>query len=187
VVWRESTKQAQEMLEHLLQQPNGESSGIVGGLRSIASNVISEAAYGQPQPWSSNIPVSSNSNEKMTYFEAIVSIINYLVVAAFVSNRLLQLPGVPTSLKKVGAAVVEYPSLANEMLARELTLIEKGDEERSNIMVMLVRLSDQGKDGIREGAPTSTSQYLSESEIHGNLLYSLLLDSTPLPASWLML
>jgi cytochrome P450 len=169
VVWHESTKQAQDMLEYMLKQSNGESSEIVGGLRSIASNVISEAAYGQPQPWSLNSSASSNSDGKMTYFEAIFSIINCLVVAALVSNRLLQLPGVPTSLKKVGIAVAEYPSLAREMLAQELILIEKGEQERTNIMAMLVRLSDLGKDGIREGAPTSTSQYLSESEIHGNL------------------
>jgi cytochrome P450 len=129
---------------------------------------VGEAGYGQTQSWTANLS-DSKSNSKLTYFDAIVSIANALVPAALVSNRILQLPGLPVSAKQVGNAVVEYPSLAREMLSRELALIESGGAERNNIMAMLVRLSDMGKDGIREGAPTSTSQYLSESEIHGNL------------------
>jgi cytochrome P450 len=156
------------MLEYLLQQPNGQSSSLVEDLRTVAMNVLGEAGYGQPQSWTANHSESKTNGEK-TYFDAITIIINHLVLAAFVSNRLLQLPGIPVSLKEVGNAVVEYPALAREMLAKELSLIETGKDERSNIMAMLARLSDKGKDGIREGAPTSTSQYLSESEVHGNL------------------
>jgi hypothetical protein len=156
------------MSKYLTNQVNGESKNTIDGLRSIAINVLGEAAYGQPQPWSIEEPQVEQTGS-MTYFEAVSSIINNLVPAAVISTKLLRLPAMPTVLQRLGQAMDEYPIHTSKMLNKERALTASGAEERNNLMAMLVRLSDQAHGG-KEGNPlTLSSQYLTEEEIQGNL------------------
>jgi cytochrome P450 len=166
IVWQESLKQADNMVKYLHEQPNGETSDTIYGLRSIAINVLGEAGYGQPQKWSST-ESETDVKGKLTYFDAISAIVNSLVPAAILPNWFLQLPFMPAFLRKVGKAKDEYPYHTTEMLEKERSLIASGVEDRNSMMAMLVRLSEQS--GGDANGKSSSTQFLTPHEIQGNL------------------
>ncbi len=70
----------------------------------------------------------------------------------------------PLPIQTLGSAVGRLPGLTREMLESERKRAASGSDTRDNMMSMLVRLSDSGKE-----VAGGSSQYLTEDEIVGNL------------------
>lgn len=162
-VWSESEEQAKHMLDYLLKQPGSVTRDTVGGLRTIAINVIGSAGYGHKRPWTPQ-PVSFSAKKKLSYSDSIYLVMLNLLPAVFFSPAVLKLPFMPESWRLLGKAMEDLPGDTKAMLEEERQLAKSRDEHVPNFMTMLVSLSTQEKDG--EGP---NSSYLSEEEIQGNL------------------
>jgi len=168
LVWEESAEQAQQMLEYSLNLPNGTTDKSLRGLRSIAFNVLGQIAYGQPSSWTVE-DVKPEIPGKLSYFEAVQSLVNNVAPAAVIPTWIFMLPFWPQSVQTLGLAVKELPSHTELMLEKERKILSTSNEPRDNLMSMLVRLSDQEKNREKGEAMGRNAQYLSEEEISGNL------------------
>ena len=174
-VWRESSGQAQEMLERFTEAKHGgpelkseghcrgETDATLEGLRTIAINVLLSAGYGVSRPWKLGTEDTSPGHN-LTYIEAISIVVHNYLVAALIPARLLCLPVMPAFLRKLGAAVLEFPVRTMEMVEKERK--STGPLE-NNMMSVLVKASDEEKKAARKDAKSGV--HLSEDEITGNL------------------
>jgi cytochrome P450 len=157
---------------YFLAQSNGESSQSIQGLRSIAINVLGQVGYGQPQQWNVKAGPQTEGqtvDEKNALFAAISLMIELLLWSAFVSSSFLQLPFMPSKLRKLGRTKENYPKYARQVLDKERELASQSSQPRDNMVALLTRLYDQEIDIDTERKPTVSSQYLTEEEIRGNL------------------
>jgi cytochrome P450 len=155
------------MVDFIINEPNSETSDTVNGLRGIAMNVLRQTAYGQPKPWN-RMDLPRDPKATISYTDRISLCTELLILAALVPVNLLSLPIMPKLVRTLGSALERLPLLTKEMLDRERVEMASGSKSHDNIMSMLVRLSDQGKNQAI-GKPTSKAQYLTEDEICGNL------------------
>jgi cytochrome P450 len=161
-VWKESRQQSCSMLKYLIRHPGNKT---IDGLRNVAINVLGHSGYGQTQPWSakSHADTKNSDKEDMSYFKAISLVTIMLIEAALLPPKLMKLPFMPASLRLLGHAMENLPRYTNDLLNREReTKVENG-QARTNLLSMLVQLSDQEKSGGKTGLS------LTEAEISGNL------------------
>jgi cytochrome P450 len=171
MIWSESISQTKQMSTYFLNQSNGETFQMPEGIRAIAINVLSKASYGETKSWQPfKVPSEPELADKMSYVDALAVTCELIVLAAFVSPDMLVLSFMPKLLRTLGEAMKRLPGLTKKMLENERQLAKAGSGERANIMSMLVRLSDKGRDAGGE-METGKGQYLSEDEISGNLFF----------------
>lgn len=172
-VWRDSTIQAQQMLE-TLSKCHYEKSGdgqtwktdvIIEGVRTIAMNVIGSVGYGSIQNWAhiasgrSKIP----PGHQLTFMEVMLSIVSSHIVAVFVPARILLHPCMPKRIQRIGIATTEFPLYSRDLITQE----RSAGGRPSTLIGVLVKISNgQGARVIRQ--PKSPT-FLSEDEITGNL------------------
>jgi hypothetical protein len=155
------------MADFFINELNSETSDTVNGLRGIAMNVLRQTAYGQPKAWNC-MELPRDPKARISYTDSISLCTELLVIAALVPTDLLSLPIMPKLVQTLGTALKKLPLLTREMLDQERAEAASGSKSHDNIMSMLVRLSDQGKNQA-SGKPAGNAQYLSEDEIRGNL------------------
>ena len=165
LVWKESSRQATEMVEYFATTLKGETNETIEGLRSIAMNVLGSAGYGTPQPWKQNVKVAE-SGYKLTYVEAVSAVINNIIAIAVIPAGIFSLQIMPDGMQRIGIALQEFPLRTKEMLEAERKSTSSDASPRNNMMSTMVRLSDSARDGEEIN---SKSQNLSEEEILGNL------------------
>ncbi|KAF2402660.1 cytochrome P450 [Trichodelitschia bisporula] len=163
LVWTEALDQSRQMVEYALDQPGGITDNVIDGVCSIAFNVLGFMGYGLKKPWT----VVPGQDSGMAYFDAVQTVTKGLVPAAIVPHWIMRLPFMPAASKKLGRAVKNVPPFTADMLERERVLLKGKTDSRGNLMSMLVQLSDQEKQ--LDGKQGEVRQYLSESEITGNL------------------
>jgi Cytochrome P450 len=161
-VWKESRQQSCSMLNYLVCHPGNKT---IDGLRNVAINVLGHSGYGQTQPWSTKSHVNTKASDKedMTYFKAISLVTIMLIEAAFLPPILMKLPFMPASLRLLGHAMENLPRYTNALLNREREAKIENGQTRTNLLSMMVQLSDQEKSGGKTGLS------LTEAEISGNL------------------
>ncbi len=166
-VWDESSTQACDMLDRLAKssatgQPT-ETNETFEGLKTITINVIASISFGAKRSWAgatgSKVPIGF----KTTFTTSILTIVQNLFVAIFLSAKLLTLPFMPKSAQKIGIAKKEFPLHLQEIIAQE----RRSPSSASTLIASLVRLADQDKSASEQSSKTST--YLTEEEITGNL------------------
>lgn len=141
----------------------GETDATIEGLRFIAINVLMSAGYGVSQPWKHGSG-QTQQGHKLTYIETVSVVVHNYLVASLVPARLLRLPVMPTSLRKLGAAVFEFPARTKEMVDKER---KSTGSFRNNMMSALVKASDDENDPARKHAKLRL--HISEDEMIGNL------------------
>ena len=161
-VWKESCRQARAMLDYLEKHPGGET---LDGLHNIAINILGHAGYGQSQDWFPEPYKLAGNIQKaeLSYFNAIGLITVMLLEAAFLHPKLLKLPIMSPALRLLGKAMEGLPQMAKDLLDSERKSAKQGSAPRTNLLSMLIRLSDQGKREDKSGL------FLTEDEIRGNL------------------
>ena len=163
LVWRESSRQARDMLKHHLKANEGRPADTIYGLRQIAINVLALAGYGNTQCWEEQ-EEQAPPGHQITYMDALHAVRVGFIIAALVPARILSLPIMPKTARTLGIAVQEFPVYTKEMLAKERAVSASSTQRRHNLMSALVRASDAEK-----GSNNKSSQSLSEAEIQGNL------------------
>lgn len=141
----------------------GETDATIGGLRTIAINVLMSAGYGVSQSWKHGSGEAPQGHS-LSYIETVSVVVHNYLVAALVPARLLRLPVMPTSLRKLGAAVFDFPARTKEMVEKER---KATGSLRSNMMSALVKASDDEKNPARKDAKSRL--HISEDEMIGNL------------------
>ncbi|EXJ74386.1 uncharacterized protein A1O5_02682 [Cladophialophora psammophila CBS 110553] len=172
LVFGESCRQAREMLASYMDDLRGVTDDTMRGMKQIAINVLGTAGFGISQPWKEE-KSSRPKGYRMTYMEATKTVVESIIEAAVMPAKLLTLPIFAPSWQNIGHAKNEFPLHTREMLENERKLQYDSPEPRSNLMSMLVRLSDSSKPNgdlhSKAGELSKSSQVLSEEEILGNL------------------
>ena len=161
LVWSEACSQASEMLDYFLETAHGETDQTIQGLRQIAIHVIGEAGYGQHTSWRDAMNKSQRDHHAgaMTYVEALHSIINYLLQAAFLPPWFFTLPWMPQWMRDIGTAKQRFPDLTKDILNKEREEAKTRTTTRKTLLSTLVALSDAEE----------SSAALTEEQISGNL------------------
>lgn len=177
-VWKESCQQAQAMIDFMVQNPGDQT---LGGLRSIAINVLGKAGYGESQAWSpdfaKSLSDSSNGGDewsagggRVAYFKTIALVTSQFIAAVLIPSVLKRMPFMPQSLQFLGRQMDNVPRYIKEIFKDE---IEKQQQQESlgtqgrsthnshNVLDMLLQYSDQEKN--------ASGLYLTEEEVSGNL------------------
>jgi cytochrome P450 len=162
LVWQESCRQAQTMLDHLLIKPGDET---LDGLKRIAINILGHVGYGNTQDWIPDADSQTETlrKEDLNYFNAISLITIYLMESAFLPPWLMKLSFMPKYMHILGNAVEDIPRYTKALLDGERKAAKQESGSRNYFLSMLVKLSDQTK---CEGG---TALALTDDEISGNL------------------
>ncbi|KIW92230.1 uncharacterized protein Z519_07214 [Cladophialophora bantiana CBS 173.52] len=172
LVFGESCRQAREMLASYMDDLRGVTDDTMRGMKQIAINVLGTAGFGISQPWKEE-KSSRPKGYRTTYMEATKTVVENIIEAAVMPAKLLTLPIFAPSWQNIGHAKNEFPLHTREMLENERKLQYDSPEPRSNLMSMLVRLSDSSKPNgdldSKAGELSKSPQVLSEEEILGNL------------------
>ncbi len=162
-VWDESRNQARQMMDVFTnkgEKNRAETNVALEGLKTLAINVMATVAYGVRTPWALAVSYeTAPPGHSISFMEAMSSIVNNLIPAAFVSSSVLSRSFMPAGLKKLGDAKREFPRYAGEMIARQ----RESKDIQHNLIGALVRAADESS------RATKSKMYLSESEIIGNI------------------
>ncbi|KAL5000911.1 cytochrome P450 monooxygenase [Aspergillus recurvatus] len=165
-VWTESTRQAQDMLKHVLQHPGNQT---LDGLKSIAMNVIGKAGFSQEEQWAPGLrsQLGNQTTGKPAYFETMSLVSQMLLEAAFLPPKFMKAPIMPRALQLLGFHMERTPGYVQEVLDEERRATEKEQEKRSgrrnNFLSLLLQLSDEER---RSGQGQFS---LTDDEISGSL------------------
>ena len=142
------------------EKDRAETNVALEGLKTLAMNVMLTAAYGVRRPWA--LAVSDEKappGHSISFMEAMSSVVNNLIPAAFVSSYVLSQPFMPAGLKKLGVAKREFALYAHEIIAKQ----RESRDIQDNLIGALVRATDNSS------WATKSKMYLTESEIIGNI------------------
>lgn len=164
-VWDESLKQTQDMLS-VLANPRtnniSDSSNVVfEGLRTITINVIGLINFGAHRSWGGAGSAETLEGFQTTFMSSMLSIVHNLFATVFIPARYLTLPFMPNAVKKIGVAKNEFPLHLNRSIAEE----RRSSTASKSLIAFLVKIADKDANFPR----SSTSTYLTEEEITGNL------------------
>ncbi|KAF2227488.1 cytochrome P450 [Elsinoe ampelina] len=176
LVFEESGRQADFLVDEL-RTVNSEDRDAtmpsMDGLKKIAINVLSRAGYGIPKSWEDgDVPsdsVSRGGKYHLDFMSSVKYMIDYLVVGAFISPRLLT--NMPNWVKgasemhNIGHAVNEYAHHARAKIAEERAI-------QASSKTQLVRASLLAHLVLNSGDAASVNQKaisLTEPEMFGNL------------------
>ncbi|KAF5558266.1 cytochrome p450 3a7 [Fusarium napiforme] len=161
LVWDESKRQATDMLKMWASNPQG----VVNPQRDtmvLALHVLTAAGFGRSYTFGSGLE-SALENHSLTYRDSLSLILGNLFTAVFTATLNLPTWMLPSKLKRVQDAVVNFRQYMAEMVAEEREAMDAGAEEQDNLMSILVRASEnQNKEG-------KGTRHLTDSEIYGNL------------------
>lgn len=132
------------------------------GLKTITINVIGAVCFGTQRSWTGTKIAETPPGFKTTFIDSISTIVDNWIFVLLVPAKIMRLPFLPKSVRKVGTAITEFPLHLRESISKE----RKGPSSRNTLIASLVRLADRDQD---PSLTTSTSTYLSEEEIRGNL------------------
>lgn len=166
LVFGESCRQAREMLSFYIDDMRGITNDTMKGMKTVAINVLGTAGFGISRPWNEHGSTTRAPGHRLTYMEATKIVVENIVAAAVVPAKLFTLPFLPTEIQNIGHAKNEFPVHTHEMLENERKLQATTPEPRHNLTSMLVRLAESDPES---GGDPKSPQYLSETEILGNL------------------
>lgn len=164
------------MLASYMEDFQGVTDDTMRGMKAIAINVLGIAGFGISRPWKKGEDEKPEAGFKLTYMDAVRTLVENIVEAAVMPTKLLTSPLFSPAWHAIGHAKVEFPIHTRRMLERERTRQNTSSETKSNLMSMIVRLVDEataGDDNDTKGTiddkSTKKSLSMSEEEILGNL------------------
>ena len=169
-VWRESLKQAEGMLQSWTQGAGAGAQSFAKDTRTLSLNVLAATGFRRSYEFRSSSEI--DSGEVITYRDALQTVLDNAILLMLVPFRVLQLPIVPKSWSRIGAAGESFKKHMLDMLRQETSLKEKGEMGTGSLMTSFVRALDT----YQEGASTSSShgdrtpaKGLTAEEIFGNI------------------
>jgi cytochrome P450 len=168
VVWAESLKQSNQMLDWFEANSDLTTNTIVDSLKTIAINVLGTAAYGFSQPWTPSKNTSSQSTSQ-SFFNSVSLQTQFFILTALVPTRILRLPFMPERMQNLAAAKVNFPRYAQDLINAERMSHAGVSGVKSNVMAMLVQVLDQGDDMPEQKSREQKQVAMTVDEIQGNL------------------
>jgi len=176
LVFDESVSQARQMLSSYMEDVKGITDETLQGMKTIAINVLGAVGFGISQPWKQGEAQQPEKGFRHTYMEATRTVIEHIIEAAIIPAKLLTTPLFAPSWQAIGHAKNEFPIHTKKMLERERTLQSTTSETRSNLMSILVKISDGAAAGLATektaqnvSKPEKGVLRLSDEEVLGNL------------------
>ena len=166
-VWDESLQQTNQMMSHFSEIEGGATRSTVFGLRKIAFNILSTIGYGMQTRWSAETP-KAQRHQKMDFMEALLHLVDGLLLLLVIPPWLLKQPWMPTPMRQIGEAYYQFYENSSEMLQKEREALMLSNGPRNSFLSSLASAHDaqvgsNGKDA-RLYKPAFT-----EDQINGNL------------------
>lgn len=162
LVWKESLRQAQDMLTSWCEYGLKGVDTTVSDTMTLALHVLTSAGFGVSYTFKHGL-ASSPPGHTMSYRDSLAAILGNIVPVFLIPRRLYSLPFLPARLRHIGKAIGEFEAYMTEMVQKERSLISKRDPGTDNLVSSLVRASDQAGEHA-----------LSDNEILGNIfIYNL--------------
>ncbi|KAL5334268.1 putative cytochrome P450 monooxygenase [Aspergillus crustosus] len=161
-VWGESCDQATAMRNYIVDHPGNET---LDCLKSVAINVIGQAGFSQKEPWAPNLRDHTRGTKqgKAAYFETLSMTSQFLIEAAMLPPKFMQMPFMPAALQKMGYHMERVPEYVQELLDEERQAVKAGTNRRNNFLTLLLQLLDEDKRTGESGFS------LSDQDISGSL------------------
>lgn len=163
-VWRESLAQASGMLKKWVKAGK---EGVVktpNDTLTLALHVLTAAGFGKQYEFDAGL-AELPDGKTLSYRDALRVVLQNLFTSIIITSTNLPQAIIPKGMKDVKQAITEFKEYMVEMVAEERSLVNQKDEEKDNLMSVLVRAS-AAEAGGRNG--------LSNEEIYGNLfIYNL--------------
>ena len=161
-VWSESRAQARQMMKTFSHnvQSTFETGRALEGIKILAINVMLVVAYGQRVPWSFDAGYAKPPpGYAIGFVESMKRVVDNLIPAAFVPNRVLSWKYMPLGAKKLQIAKAEFPRYANALISEQ----RNSGKVQDNFLSTLVRAADESSQDVK------SNSCFSESEIIGNV------------------
>lgn len=127
------------MLEYYMSLPNEETNDFVEGIRLLAVNVLSSAVYGHKRGWTAQDYWSKATTKETSFFGTLHVLINNFTWAALLPLNVLLFPGMPSTFRKMGEALKQFPSQMDGILNEERRLQQWSDATRHGVLHALVK------------------------------------------------
>ncbi|KAI9844472.1 MAG: hypothetical protein M1837_005554 [Sclerophora amabilis] len=165
LVWKESLRQAQDMLSWWTGHGKTGVSTIVDDTMKLALHVITCAGFGKSYSFLSRDELESpGSGFTLSYRDAMELILRNLRAAFVLPRNILSISYLlPQKVLKIGHAIQDLNKHLAEMLETEKSLISKRDSGAPNLLSTLIRNSEETRRAEGRG------QGLSDREIVGNI------------------
>jgi cytochrome P450 len=161
MVWKESLRQASGMLKSWIDEGTKGVVNTSNETMALALHVLTAAGFGRAYEFASGVQEVS-PGYTLSYRDALKTVLGHLYGAIITSALFMHVPSflVPRGLREVKTAVIEFKKHMVQMVEEERKTIKNRDEEKDNLMSVLLRSSQA------EGKGRSA---LSDDEIFGNL------------------
>ena len=170
LVWDESLRQAQELLDFWIRQGATGTDNTVEDSATLTLHVLSSAVFGTKFSSFSEGVHDPPPGYEFSYKDALHLILQSLVVIMIAPQKLLFSPLSPKSLQKLGRATVEFKRYMEELMMKERQLISRGASSSRNLMSALIRASEAAKSNSSANG-LNPNQALSDTEIFGNIFF----------------
>jgi cytochrome P450 len=168
LVWRESISQAGDMLQSWM------SASSTGGVTStdsdtmtLALHVLTAAGFGKSYKFAGGLTKPADGHS-MTYKEALGTILRSILLTIIINSAQFPEWMLPRKVVKVNEAIGNFKAYMTEMVEEERRSIANGEDDKGNLMSVLVRAAELSK------ADEKGRNSLTDEEIFGNLfIYNL--------------
>ena len=167
LVWSESVRQAQGMIEYWSKRPAITS--VADDTRTFSLHVLSCAGFGKHYPFQGHLE-RITSNIATSYKESLQMILDNCILLLVLGERFLSKPWLPSKLRDLHLAVVSFRRYMTEVYEEERTAIAQGKSQGNNLMTSLIRAGTESRrDANFQTALLREDSGLTESEIYGNM------------------
>jgi cytochrome P450 len=166
-VWSESQQQTHDMMSHFTNAEGGTTNGTVTGLRKIAFNILSTIGYGMPTKWDA-AEKQAGKGEKMELMEALLHLVDGLILLVVFPPWLLRQSWMPTSLRQIGEAYYQFYEHSSELLQKEREALRSSGTIRNSFLSSLASVNDNEADPYEKEGRLNKPAF-TEEQITGNL------------------
>ena len=157
LVWQESLKQANGMLQKSVAAGTSGSNSLGIDVQTIAMHVLARVGFGNENDFGEGVS-KVDPGYTLPFRDTISLILRSTIWILILGKKKLRSSIMPQSFQKVGLAIEEYDRYAESLLEKE-----RKASSQNNLMSALVKASDSEKDSGRH------SQTLTDEEILGNV------------------
>lgn len=168
-VWNESLNEAEQMVRSWLGSAESGISSVAGDTRTLSLNVL--AATGFQRSYTSRSSNQQELGEADSYRNALQTVLDNAIFLMLVPPRILRLPFLPHSWRRIGKAAAAFKQHMAHMLETETSLHNRGKTGTGSLMTSFVRALDtsQQENAASKGIQGHVTKGLSVDEIFGNI------------------
>ncbi|KAL8713214.1 MAG: hypothetical protein Q9220_002735 [cf. Caloplaca sp. 1 TL-2023] len=142
LVWAESLKQADSMLDFWMScGPDGTTS-TCEDLRTLALNVLAFAGFQNSYPWQSQQQQKSDRKTLTSYRDSLSIILRNILFILVLPTKAFDLPFMPAEWTKISWAISAFRQYMLDQVADERRLISEGKPGSGTLVSNLVRASE---------------------------------------------